>query len=281
MSTNNQKRRNKLLNKHLKLDKLKESNVYNENLNLSHKEDLGVPRQVVLDKASVIWRTLKSHIARDPEFKQLSDEEKMSIFRNKYNYEEFMEEFPIVSRYMICHGQYSASAFDKMLSRIEKITHPPPNERPKGYMEDQWIKRQADYVQFLWEVYQKRHVSQVEKQHIWNTTYENLKKEFNDFRDLHTDIEKQIKTEKKNLDGQNARELLEWITKNKHSLSEEEQYQLITELKELINKKNNHIITEEVNLFEQKDPTILMIEHVDENRMDEIDNKYKDRKSVV
>ncbi len=246
------------------------------------QDDFGIPRQQVLNKANDIWKTVKAYVMKDPEYKNMPDQEKMELFRTKFGYAMFMDEFPIVARYMVCHGQYSAKAFDRMLQKIERAVHPPPDQRKEGYMEDQWVCRQADYVQYLWESYQKRHYNTAERQWIWQTTYERLKKEFDDFRSMHKEIEERVKNEKKTLSGQNARELLERLASGTQNLSSEEEEFLLAQLKDVFDKKNNPELaaldeseSSPEDLVKAKEQKILMIETVDVERMNEIDDKYK------
>jgi hypothetical protein len=179
---------------------------------------------------------------------------------------------------MICKGQYSAKAFERMLVKVERTVHPPPEKRAKGYMEEQWVMRQADYVQYLWESYQKRHYNNAERQWVWKSAYDTLKKEFDDFRNMHKDIEERVKVEKKTLAGQNARELLARIAAGDNTISEEEVNKLLSELSRVLEEKNNpkeEKKTAEDEFTSQKEPKILMIETVDVDRMNEIDDKYK------
>jgi hypothetical protein len=239
--------------------------------------EFGVPKDKILEKASELWKTLKEHIKKDNDFKEMENQDKLELFRTKYGYAMFMDEFPIVSRYMICYGQYSEKAFSRMLRKIETTVHPPPEKRDKGYMEDQWVRRQADYVQYLWESYQKRHQNTAERQWIWQSTYERLRKEFDDFRDMHKDIEERVKKEKKTLAGQNARELLERLAAGKQQLSKEEEEFLLTQLSEVFDKKLNGTLDAEAEEEEPKKDNnkIVMIETVDVERMKEIDDIYK------
>ena len=234
-----------------------------------------IPRQKIIEKANEMWKTIKAYVSNHPDYKTINDQDKLDIFRTKFGYSIFMEEFPIVSRYMVCYGQYSAKAFEKMLRKIENVVHPAPDKRDKGYMEDQWVSRQADYVQFLWESYQKRHQNTAERQWIWKETYDRLKKEFDDFRDMHKEIEDRVKTEKKTLAGQNARELLERIAENKQSVTAEEEEFMLEQLKNVFETRNNPVAPDDADIMKQKEPKILMIETVDADRMDEIDDKYK------
>lgn len=253
-------------------------------------EDFGIPREKVVQKANEIWQVLKAYVATNPDFKNLKDQDKLEVFRTKFGYAMFLDEFPIVSRYMVCHGQYSSKAFDRILKKIEKIVHPPPDKRETGYMEDQWVMRQADYVQYLWESYQRRHQNTAERQWVWRSTYDNLKKEFDDFRNMHKEIEERVKTEKKTLAGQNARELLTRLASGGQNLNPDEQALILEELRVILEKKT---ITEsdpdghqededsqEYNFDKQKDSKILMIETVDVERMKDIDDKYKSKEFV-
>lgn len=253
-------------------------------------EDFGIPREKVVQKANEIWKVLKAYVVANPDFKALKDQDKLELFRTKFGYAMFMDEFPIVSRYMVCHGQYSPKAFDRMLMKIEKTVHPPPDKREPGYMEDQWVMRQADYVQYLWESYQKRHQNTAERQWVWKFTYDNLKKEFDDFRNMHKEIEERVKTEKKTLAGQNARELLMRLASGEQNLNPDEEALLLEELKTVFEKKTSAEAnpdaqqeeedSQEYNFDKQKDPKILMIETIDVERMKEIDDKYKPKELV-
>ncbi len=247
---------------------------------ISQGGDFAVPRQIIITKANEIWKVVKSYAFTNVEFKELKDQDRLDLFRSKFGYAQFMDEFPIVSRYMMCYGQYSSKAFERMLKKIENVVHPPPNERAKNYMEDQWVRRQADYVQYLWESYQKHHQNTAERQYIWTEAYNRLKKEFDDFRDMHKEIEERVKVEKKVLAGQNARELLERLANKQHEISPDEEEILLAQLKEVFDKKNTPDSneseeTEESDPTQSKEHKILMIETVDTERMSEIDDKYK------
>lgn len=250
-------------------------------------ENFGIPRETVVQKANEIWKMLKAYIITNPEFKSLKDQDKMELFRTQFGYSMFMDEFPVVSRYMVCHGQFSSKAFDRMLRKVEKTVHPPPDQREQGYMEDQWVRRQADYVRYLWESYQKRHYDVAESQWVWKSTYDNLKKEFDDFRNMHKEIEERVKNEKKTFAGQNARDLLTRLASGEHNLNTDEEEVLLNELKRVFERKNNpdiqnpenptNQVNQEYDFNNQKDPKILMIETVDAERMGEIDDKYKSK----
>jgi len=230
-------------------------------------------------------------------FMEWSDKAKQEYFRTTLGFDTFMNEFPIVSRYMIVMGQYSAKAFKRMLDRVRKVKHPPPQEREKGYMEDQWIRRQADYVRFLWEAYQKKHFNNAEAKWVWEDTYKKLKGEFDDFRNKYKQIEEETKKEKERYNAENAKDLLHRLSTGVQSLEQKETDRLIELLSQKVHKK--HVVkvmkelTQCVTLIEaakncqsvgtgpedpdviSKDkPTIRMIEHVDAERINEIPKEY-------
>ena len=224
--------------------------------NKSHKSEPLVTEKDIISKADNLWRTLKDYVKANPRFKKYQDKKKLEIFREKLGFGAFMEEFPIVARYMICMGQYKTSAFKRFLDKMKRTKHPPPAERSKGYMEDQWIRWQADYVQYLWEEYQKRHYNNAERQWVWQETYKRLRGEFDDFRKMHDDIEERIKEEKDVLAAKNARELMQRLTTGTQKLSESDEKELLYELQNIVYKKNFNIVLKE--LVQKRQPTEVM-----------------------
>lgn len=192
----------------------------------------------VINAATKMWDVVKNYVKQNPKFRELQDKQKLEIFRDKLGFAKFMEEFPIVSRYMVCMGQFKLKAFQRLLDKMKRTKYPPPEERDKKYMEDQWIKWQADYVQYLWEEYQKRHYNTAERQWVWQETYKRLKGEFDDFRKMHEDIEEKVKQEKKTLSGKNARDLLERLKTGTQKLKAEDEEQLLQSLLDISFKKN-------------------------------------------
>lgn len=225
-------------------------------------------------------------------FMPLSDKDKLEYFREKLDCKEFMAEYPIVSRYMIVHGQYSNKAFRRMLEKIRKVVHPPPDKREKGYMEDQYVRRQADYVRYLWEAYQKGHYNTGEAQAVWESTYKRLKGEFDDFRNKYKDIEESVKLEKKQLAASNAKDLLDRLRTGVQTISNDaDAKKLLYDVKTVLYKRRylnclkqlKETRTETVPVYEaygtstvpeevapDKSKTITMIEHIDESRMHEV-----------
>lgn len=179
-----------------------------------------------LTEAQNLWSAIKKK-SKDPEFVSLPDKEKIEAF--SIEYKDFHQEFPIVSRYMICMGQYSAKAFKRYLIKIKNFKH--PEVREKGYMEDQWVRRQADYVRYLWEAYQRGHYNNAESQRIWKEAYQTLKKEFIDFKEMHKKIEKDLETEKKKNKGELINELFNRLSSGDQSLDQRSMTELLEVMK--------------------------------------------------
>lgn len=252
-----------------------------------------VTEKDIIDKANFMWSEVKTVAKNEEKFKNMKDKEKIEFFRTNMGYASFMDDHPIVTRYMICMGQYKTVAFKKYLEKIKRVKHPDVDKREKGYMEDQWIRRQADYVQYLWEAYQKRHFNNAERQWVWQNTYKNLRGEFDDFRNMHKDIETKVEEEKSVLAAKNARDLLERLKTGTQKLSPDEEKLLLHELQVLLLKRRfQSVLDQLLKTVEPVEPTVVgtgtgpddnqpkitMIETVDAERMGEIPDQYKDPK---
>jgi DNA polymerase III delta prime subunit len=94
-------------------------------------------------------------------------------------------------------------------------------------MEDQWIKRQADYVKFLWEAYQTGRPSARDANAVWKQAYDSLKGEFMQFRDLHDKAEDMVKMHERDHNAERARELLDRISSGEQTLPEDQMKMLL------------------------------------------------------
>lgn len=223
----------------------------------------------LVKKLDTMWSAVKKHVKANPDFKDIEDKKKLDLFRTTFKTE--MEEHPIVTRYMICLGQYRSKAFRKMLDKTKRMVHPPPEKREKGYMEDQWIRRQADYVQYLWEEYQRGHYNSAERKWVWQEAYNRLKGEFDDFRDMHKEVEKRIEEEKKSLAGRNVRDLLMRLKSGKQQLSEEELGFLRTELRNVLIKSNYRVVLNQLKETREEIAAVC----VGQGRGEEVDERKK------
>lgn len=198
---------------------------------------------VSINMANKLWNDIKKRVINDPSFIKMSDNEKIALYQNS-EYRVFYTEFPIVSRYMICMGQFSNKALKRYLLKCKNTIHDPVKSREKGYIEDQWIQRQSDYVRYLWESYQKKHYNQTDSNAIWQNTYEILKKEFQDFKDLHKNIEEKLKKDEKLNKDEMIKELLKRLVDNEQSLDDETTEKLMTTLKDkLISQRHKSVMT--------------------------------------
>lgn len=213
-----------------------------EDADRKKQEDLIAQMPENIDKliqiANTMWETLKEFNKDDKKrfdhfkkhgtdttellFAGMNDTEKLDFFRNELEYKEYMTEYPIVTKYMIVQGQYSAKAYRRMLEKIGMMKPPPNDKRPKGWMEDQWIRRRADYIQYLWEAYQKSHIQRKTARAVWRQAYDTLKGEREDFKDRYKEVEKETKVEKKKHKIELTEELLERLASGKQELSPEE-----------------------------------------------------------
>lgn len=169
------------------------------------------PIEKAIIDANRLWDDLKKRIVDDPTFIDLSDTKKVEIYQNT-EFKQFYITYPIVCRYMICMGQFSTKAFRRFLVKSVRMSKEPA-KLERGYNEDQWIRRQADYVRYLWESYQKTHFNKEDSNRIWEHSYNTLKKEFSDFREMHKEIEEKLKKEKRENKKELIHELIERVKK--------------------------------------------------------------------
>jgi len=247
--------------------------------------------------ASVMWKEMKT-LSKDNDFVSMSDEAKMEKFRSQTKYTEFMTTFPILCKYMICLNNYSKKAFMRLIKKIHMSNKLIPDDRKAGYMEDQWIRRRAYYVKFLWEESQQSHWNHKDSQKIWSSTYNILKAERDDFKNKYKDVEHLRKEEEVMMKVQNAREMLDRLVSTKHDVPEQELVLLKESLKDIVIKTRHNkcmkSITETVpiikhsiigfgknkNTVQEKSEansrnTIRMIETVRENDYDKFPSEYK------
>lgn len=262
-------------------------------------------KETLLNLANEMYTKLKEIVKVDNDFTKLPDKKKLDYFRTTLGYNEFMNEFPIVARYMICMGQFSKKAFSRFLEKIRSTVHPPADKREKGYMEDQWIRRQADYVRYLWEAYQKGHYNNAEAKWVWEDSYKKLKGEFDDFRDKYKSIEKTTKEEKQQLKGALAKDLIQRLATAKQTVSKAEAERLLSVARELLVKRRFKNVlyeligrgilleantaacgrgqresTTEDEAPDSSKPVIRMVETVDADRINDVPAEYRMDKSL-
>jgi adenine C2-methylase RlmN of 23S rRNA A2503 and tRNA A37 len=148
---------------------------------------------------------------------------------------------------MICMGQFSHKAFKRFLIKCKNVKHDPIKSREKGYHDDQWVSRQADYVRYLWEAYQQQHYSPSEAQNIWMHAYKTLNKEFQDFKDLHKEVEEKIKTDAKSNKTELVKELMRRLSSKEQGLDGESAEDLLKKLKDQLLEQRKKKLINSIN----------------------------------
>jgi hypothetical protein len=164
----------------------------------------------LLIEAEVIWGSVRiSYIGGHMD--KLSDEEKMSIFSNQFK--EFSKNFSIVSKYMVCLKMYNRKCLRKLIKLAEA-------RLSTGDREDEWIRCQASYVKNIMLSYNDK----LDGKKIFEEAYRELKREFEEFRQLHKEAELEIKEREK----QHKRELIwEMVDEMKYrAVSEEDKIKI-------------------------------------------------------
>lgn len=205
-------------------DVIKNVQVTNDKMGQTKKEYI----DTAVREARILWDKVKRLVKEQPGFTELPDDQKIELFMK--DHKTFQSEFPIVCRYMICMGQYKHKAFVKYLTKIKTFKTKSPEKRGKGYMEEIWIDRQADYVKYLWEECQRDancRFTQHEARKVWRTARNSIKKEFDGFRKGHEKAEKKINTEKKKNKKELVQELIDRIKLGKQKLNEQDLEKLV------------------------------------------------------
>lgn len=96
---------------------------------------------------------VNNRLKTDPEFFKLDSEVRYNEVSSMTEYKQFVQAFPIVSRYIIQMGVFSSKVFDKYLTHLNKIK-PTTEERAQciNNNEEQmlWLNKQrALYVKWL------------------------------------------------------------------------------------------------------------------------------------
>jgi len=181
-----------------------------------------------MDEAMILWNKVRKVVISNPDFIKWPDNDKIELFMK--DHKTFQNEFPIVCRYMICMGQYKEKAFYKYLVKVKNVKLKAPEKRAKGYMEDQWVDRQADYVRYLWEEYQhldRKRFTMKESAAVWRQARNSIKEEFDTFREGHKKAEDKLAEEKKKNAVEKTKELIDRIKLGKQKLTERQLQDLL------------------------------------------------------
>ena len=197
--------------------------------------------KIALLEAEEIWFNVQVLIISE-KYKKMTDDERISLIES--DFKEFYKNFPIVSRYMICMGQYKSAAFKKMLIKYReeeskaaedlkgkgRAVSQMSKDEEKNKNEKIFIKRQADYVRFLWEEYNEVAFSTQDSDAIWQQAFDTLTSEFEQFRQMHKDAELKIKADSLKYKKELLFEMGDRIISGKQELDEERSKDLLLTL---------------------------------------------------
>ena len=200
--------------------------------------------------ANNLWDDIKRRVKEDPDFVNMEDRKKVELYQ-KGEFKDFYTTYPIVCRYMICMGQFSNKAFKRFLNKCKVMA----KEAKPGEGEDQWIMRQADYVRYLWEAYQKGRFKAEDSQAIWKHSYDTLTKEFKDFKDMHKDTEEKLKRDEKFNKAALVKELTSRIANNEQQLNKESEQKLLQSLKLRLAQQRRKLLLESIRELPKIQPT--------------------------
>lgn len=195
-----------------------------------------------LTEAEKVWLNIKVLKATNNEqFSKLNDEEKINLLRKDFT--EFYNEFPIVSRYMICLESYNSKAFKKMLIKCKNTTF----NNKKETNEEIWIQRQADYVKYLWEESQTKRFTTKESNEVWNAAYKALSEEFKHFKNLHSEMEEKVKKDNSKHKLELIKEMGGRIVNGQQSLDTDDMKELVNILKDKLYRQRYKNVVKEIN----------------------------------
>ena len=211
-------------------------------MNDEKKQDFKDVIDISIEVANKLWQDLKKRIADDPKFVKKSDAEKIEIYQ-KSEFKEFYTNYPIVCRYIVCMGQFSNKAFKRYLLKCKTMSSQKDNANHNS--EDEWVQRQADYIRYLWEAYQKQHFNASDAQEIWKHAYNTLTQEFADFKKLHEEVENKLKIDEKYNKSSMVKELLQRLSTSEQTLDSNTTTTLIKKLEnKLYVQRKNSLITQ-------------------------------------
>lgn len=224
---------------HEKLDKYKKElgdiNKYKTNAEYT---------TIAVMEAEKLWLAVKIAVIANNKFMSMTDEEKIDLIRK--DFAEFYNNFPIVSRYMLCMGQYNQKAFRKFLKKCEQRLNQTPTEKEEGFMQNQWVECQASYVRYLWEEMQTKRFSRKESNAVWEQTHKALTEEFKQFKTKHTQVEENLKQEDKKNKVELLSEAVHRISSGAQKLDLEKTRALVNKLRDTKYRQNYDIVLQQI-----------------------------------
>jgi hypothetical protein len=237
---------------------------------------------IALLEAEKIWLNIQVlFLEHFDTYIKMGDDEKIDFIKQDFG--EFYNEFPIVSRYMVCMGQYRRKAFHKFLEKCRVALANIPEKRDPDYMQNQWIERQADYVRYLWEEYQT-HVNKKQSNAIWLQAYNLLKDEFKQFKSLHKNIEEKVEKDRVKHKTELVKEMAGRIISGQQKLETNETLGLLNSLREKLYKQRYTNMVKQIKAdIKYINPSVAgagrnkdaQVEYEEELKQSEYKKKYK------
>lgn len=194
-----------------------------------------------LTEAEKVWLNVQVlKVTNYEQYSKMTDDDKINLLRKDFT--EFYNEFPIVSRYMICLESYNRKAFKKMLIKCKNTTF---SSNKKESNEEIWIQRQADYIKYLWEENQTKRYTTKQANEVWNMAYKSLSGEFKHFKDLHSKMEEKVKKDNCKHKLELIKEMGDRLVTGKQNLDTNDMKELVETLKDkLYNQRYRNVVNE-------------------------------------
>lgn len=164
------------------VQKAKEANAKKHSQAGTRPEMIEKVTKATVILASEIWARVQQEY-KDGTMQNLSDDEKMAKIRDaRPEYKSFVETHPVVCRYMICTQNFESVPFRRYVVRRLTYQYLPKDQQSENYVKEQYARRQAEYVSYLYE-YKNRLARPSPKKltQILEETYKLLLGEIDDF----------------------------------------------------------------------------------------------------
>jgi hypothetical protein len=230
-------------------------------------------------KAYVMYRKILELAKSDEKFKQTPSLEKRYDYCKTCvpGFDEFANLFPVISKYMACHGQFHKKAFIRHLIRIKESPMTIEDQKSKKTKYSKWAEHQANYVRYLYEeTCHSTHegINNTYAQVLWKETYDKLIGDFDDFEETYKEVEEREKQKEIQHKTELADELLGRVASGIQPLPRDEMIALLRDVSKSAKKQKEPPVKEAPKPDNDK-PTITMIEHVSQEDYDRIDDRYK------
>lgn len=243
--------------------------------------------------ARVFWNLVRSTSKNDVAYRALTDSKKINYWHSNNEYKQFCADFAIVVRFMITDGLYSKRAFKYLLTHLYNEEEPPMADRKKGYALDKYCRDGAYYYKYLhkFSMSGTREVSSEELSEVYESTYETLTQENEEFHTKYMDTEKASKMRRERQRGERLREALIAVREGRRTMPERAEGELIHRSCDQIARRNMDEVIAQIEstavpvvapacegegqnktnkIDDKAKPTVRIVETVDHRRMDEV-----------